>query len=144
MRAPRTAEIGRLFIVHHPTPPTLEEAKLELHRYGVFADRVGRAPIMMIPEKIIPPMAQEVRSYYRDTAVGDPGIEACVCGGIVGLGASIMSSIMTQIFQGRTDIPTRTIRDVEEAAKWLCEVADVQADPSQIVAVVEELRAQPA
>ena len=146
MRAPRTAEIGRLFIVHHPTPPTLEEAKLELHRYGVFADRVGRAPIMMIPEKIIPPMAQEVRNYYRDTAVGDPGIEAMVTviGGIVGLGASIMSSIMTQIFQGRTDIPTRTIRDVEEAAKWLCEVADVQAEPSQIVAVVEELRAQPA
>ena len=145
VRAPRTAEVGRLFIVHHPTPPNLEEAKLELQRYGVFADRVGRAPILMVPDKIIPPMSQDVRNYYRSTATGEPGIEAMatVIGGIVGLGASIMSSIMTQIFQGRTDIPTRTIRDVEEAANWLCEVADVQAAPQQIIAAVEDLRAQP-
>lgn len=143
VRAPRTAEVGRLFIVHHPTPPNLDEAKLELELYGNFAKRVGRASILMLPDKILPPMAQDVRSFYRETATGEPGVEAMatVIGGIVGLGASIMSSIMTQIFQGHTDIPVRTVRDVEEAAEWLAKVADVQAGPAQILEAVAKLRA---
>ncbi|PRQ03477.1 hypothetical protein ENSA5_15070 [Enhygromyxa salina] len=137
--------MGRLFIIHHAEPPTLEEAKLELGRYATFAQRVGRAPLLMVPDKILPPMGPEVRSYYREATTDDPGVEAMatVVGGLVGLGASIMSSIMTQIFQGRTDIPMRTIRDLEEAAQWLCEVADVQAEPEQIVSAVADLRALP-
>ena len=141
-RAARTAEVGRLFLIHQPETPSLDEAKAELARYGEFVGRVGPAPILMIPEKILPPMGQEVRALYRD-ATGDPGVEAMatVIGGIVGLGASIMSSIMTQIFQGRTDIPMRTIRDLDEAAQWLCEVADVQAEPAEIISAVADLRA---
>ena len=142
-REPRTAEIGRLFIIHHPEPPQLDDAKLELGRYERFAARVGRAPILMLPEKILPPMSGEVRALYRSVATGDPGVEAMatVIGGIVGLGASIMSSIMTQIFQGRADIPMRTVNDVEDAATWLAEVADLQVAASEIVAAVEQLRA---
>ena len=99
---------------------------------------------MMIPDKILPPMSQDVRDLYRDVTKREPGVEAMatVIGGLVGLGASIMSSIMTQIFQGNTDTPSRTVRDVNEGAVWLCEVADVQAEPSQIVAAVANLRAQ--
>jgi hypothetical protein len=143
MREPRILEIGRLFVIHQPTPPSLEEAKAEMAQYGSFVLRVGAAPIMMIPEKILPPMGQEVRNLYRATTT-DPGVQAMatVIGGIVGLGASIMSSIMTQIFQGRTDIPMRTVRDVEEAVKWLSEVAELQADPTSIVSAIEALRAQ--
>lgn len=135
--------MGRLFVIHQPIPPTLEEAKAEMARYGKFVKRVGPAPIMMIPEKILPPMGQEVRNLYR-AATTDPGVEAMatVIGGIVGLGASIMSSIMTQIFQGRTDIPMRTVRDVEEAVKWLSEITDLQADPGNIVSAVEQLRTE--
>lgn len=135
--------MGRLFVIHQPIPPTLEEAKAEMARYGKFVKRVGPAPIMMIPEKILPPMGQEVRNLYR-AATTDPGVEAMatVIGGIVGLGASIMSSIMTQIFQGRTDIPMRTVRDVEEAVKWLSEITDLQADPGDIVSAVEQLRTE--
>jgi hypothetical protein len=142
MREPRVLEIGRLFVIHQPVPPSLDEAKAELARYGSFVKRVGPAPIMMIPEKILPPMGQEVRNLYR-AATTDPGVQAMatVIGGIVGLGASIMSSIMTQIFQGRTDIPMRTVRDVEEAVKWLGEVADLQSDPKNIVSAIEQLRA---
>lgn len=141
MREPRVLEIGRLFVIHQPTPPSLEEATAELARYGKFVKRVGRAPILMIPEKILPPMGQEVRNLYR-AATTDPGVEAMatVVGGLVGLGASIMSSIMTQIFQGRIDIPMRTVRDLEEAVKWLAQVADLQADPKNIVSAVEQLR----
>lgn len=141
-REPRTAEVGRLFIIHHPTPPELEDAKLELDRYDRFAARVGRASILMIPDKILPPMTSEVRDLYRAVATGDPGVEAMatVIGGIVGLGASIMSSIMTQIFQGRTDIPTRTVRDVNDAANWLAEVADLQAEAAEVIAAAEQLR----
>jgi hypothetical protein len=143
MREPRVLEIGRLFVIHQPVPPNLEEAKAELARYGRFVTRVGPAPIMMIPEKILPPMGQDVRNLYRAVTT-DPGVEAMatVIGGIVGLGASIMSSIMTQIFQGRTDIPMRTVRDVEEAVKWLAEVAELQAEPTHIVSAIEQLRAQ--
>ena len=143
MREPRTAEVGRLFIIHHPTPPALDEAKLELDRYARFASRVGRAPILMLPDKILPPMAGEVRDLYRQVATGDPGVEAMatVIGGLVGLGASIMSSIMTQIFQGRADIPMRTVRDVDDAAKWLAEVADLQVQADAILSAVAELRA---
>jgi hypothetical protein len=141
MREPRVLEIGRLFVIHQPEPPNLDEAKAELARYGSFVKRVGPAPVMMIPEKILPPMGQEVRNLYR-AATTEPGIQAMatVIGGIVGLGASIMSSIMTQIFQGRTDIPMRTVRDVEEAVKWLSEVAELQADPKNIVSAIEQLR----
>jgi hypothetical protein len=141
MREPRVLEIGRLFVIHQPEPPSLDEANAELARYGTFVERVGPAPILMIPEKILPPMGQEVRNLYRSTTT-DPGVQAMatVIGGIVGLGASIMSSIMTQIFQGRTDIPMRTVRDVEEAVKWLAEVADLQADPTNIVSAIEQLR----
>ena len=141
-RAPRIAEVGRLFIIHHPEPPELDQATLEIQRYKAFSERVGRAPILLVPDKILPPMGAEVRAYYRNATTVDPGVEAMatVVGGLVGLGASIMSSIMTQIFQGRTDIPMRTIRDLDEAAEWLCEVADVQAKPEQIVAAVGELR----
>lgn len=143
MREPRILEIGRLFVIHQPIPPSLDEAKAEMARYGSFVARVGAAPIMMIPEKILPPMGQEVRNLYR-SATTDPGVQAMatVIGGIVGLGASIMSSIMTQIFQGRTHIPMRTVRDVEEAVKWLSEVADLQAEPTHIVSAIEQLRAQ--
>jgi hypothetical protein len=143
-REPRTAEVGRLFIIHQAEPPTLEEATREIERYHVFARKVGKAPMLMVPDKILPPIGQDVRNLYRQTITGDPGVEAMatVVGGLVGLGASIVSSIMTQIFQGRTDIAMRTIRDLEEAAKWLCEVADVQAKPEQIVAAVEQLRGQ--
>lgn len=139
---PRTAEVGRLFIIHQAEPPSLEEAAAEVERYHVFARRVGRAPMLMVPDKILPPIGQDVRTLYRETTTGDPGVEAMatVVGGLVGLGASIVSSIMTQIFQGRTDIPMRTIRDLDEAAKWLCQVADVQAEPAEIVAAVERLR----
>lgn len=145
-RAPRTLEIGRLFIIHQPEPPDLEEAKAELALYEEFTRRVGPAPILMIPEKILPPMGQDVRALYRDAATKSPGVEAMatVIGGLVGLGASIMSSIMTQIFQGRTDIPMRTVRDVDEAANWLSQVADVQAEASKIISAVSELRAQRA
>jgi len=141
-REPRTAEIGRLFIIHHPEPPQLDDAKLELDRYERFAARVGRAPILMMPDRILPPMASEVRDLYRSVATGDPGVEAMatVIGGIVGLGASIMSSIMTQIFQGRTDIPMRTVRDLEDAAQWLIEVADVQAEAEEVITAASELR----
>lgn len=142
MREPRVLEIGRLFVIHQPTPPAFDEAKAELARYANFVKRVGPAPILMIPEKILPPMGQEVRNLYR-AATTDPGVQAMatVIGGIVGLGASIMSSIMTQIFQGRTDIPMRTVRDVEEAVKWLGEVADLRADHQNIVSAIEQLRA---
>lgn len=141
---PRTAEVGRLFIIHQVEPPNLEEAAAEMERYHAFARRVGKAPMLMIPDKILPPIGQDVRNLYRETAIGTPGIEAMatVVGGLVGLGASIVSSIMTGIFQGRTDIPMRTIRDLDEAASWLCKVADVQAEPQAIVAAVERLRAQ--
>ena len=143
MREPRVLEIGRLFVIHQPVPPTFEEATAELARYGNFVKRVGKAPIMMIPEKILPPMGQEVRNLYR-AATTDPGVEAMatVIGGIVGLGASIMSSIMTQIFQGRTDIPMKTVRDVEEAVKWLASVAELRAEPQNIVSAIEQLRAE--
>lgn len=135
--------MGRLFVIHQPIPPSLDEAKAEMTRYGKFVTRVGPAPIMMIPEKILPPMGQEVRNLYRATTT-DPGVQAMatVIGGIVGLGASIMSSIMTQIFQGRTDIPMRTVRDVEEAVKWLSEITDLQSDPATIVSAIEQLRAE--
>jgi hypothetical protein len=146
VREPRIAEVGRLFIIHHADPPNLEEAQAEVARYVAFAKRVGPAPMLMVPDKILPPMSAEVRAFYRGATTGDPGVEAMatVVGGLVGLGASIMSSIMTQIFQGRTDIPMRTIRDLDEAAEWLCKVADVQAQPDEIVAAVEELRALPS
>jgi hypothetical protein len=145
-KEPRIAEVGRLFIIHHVEPPDLDEAKAELARYTAFTERVGRAPMLMVPDKILPPMTAEVRAFYRNATTGDPGVEAMatVVGGLVGLGASIMSSIMTQIFQGRTDIPMRTIRDLDEAAEWLCEVADVQAQPDEIVAAVAQLRALPS
>jgi hypothetical protein len=141
-REPRTAEVGRLFIIHQPETPSLEEAQAELQRYADFVGRVGQASILMIPEKILPPMGQDVRALYRAAATSDPGVEAMatVIGGLVGLGASIMSSIMTQIFQGRTDIPMRTVRDVEEAAKWLCEVVDLQAEAPQIITAATDLR----
>lgn len=141
----RVAEVGRLFIIHHVEPPDLDEAKVEIARYVAFTKRVGKAPMLMVPDKILPPMSAEVRAYYRNATTIDPGVEAMatVVGGLVGLGASIMSSIMTQIFQGRTDIPMRTIRELDEAAEWLCEVADVQAQPDDIVAAVAELRALP-
>ena len=144
MPQPRTAEVGRLFIIVQPQPPNLEEAQAELALYSKFAKRVGRAPMLMLPEKILPPMGQEVRNLYRAAATGDPGVQAMatVIGGLVGLGASIMSSIMTQIFQGRTDIPMRTVRDVEEAVEWLAGVADLQASVSQVVAAVDRLRTQ--
>lgn len=143
-RDPRTAEVGRLFIIHQSEPPNLEEAAAEIERYQAFARKVGKAPMLMIPDKILPPIGQDVRNLYRETAIGAPGIEAMatVVGGLVGLGASIISSIMTGIFQGRTDIPMRTIRDVDEAAIWLCKVANVQAEPEQIIAAVERLRAR--
>jgi hypothetical protein len=143
-REPRTAEVGRLFIIHQVEPPNLEEAAAEIERYQLFARKVGKAPMLMVPDKILPPIGQDVRNLYRQTAIGTPGIEAMatVVGGLVGLGASIISSIMTGIFQGRTDIPMRTIRDVDEAAAWLCKVANVQAQPEQIIAAVERLRAQ--
>jgi hypothetical protein len=142
-REPRTVEVGRLFIIHQVEPPNIEEAAREMERFQDFARKVGKAPMLMVPDKIFPPIGQEVRALYRQTATGTPGVEAMatVVGTIVGMGASIIASIMTQIFQGRTDIPMRTIRDVEEAAGWLCSVADVQADPKQIVAAVEKLRA---
>jgi len=140
---PRTVEVGRLFIIHQVQPPNIEEAAAEIERYQTFARRVGKAPMLMVPDKILPPIGPEVRNLYRQTTTGDPGVEAMatVVGGLVGLGASIVTSIMTQIFQGRTDIPMRTIRDLDEAARWLCEVADVQAEPQQIIAAVESLRA---
>lgn len=143
-REPRTAEVGRLFIIHQVEPPNLEEAAREIERYHLFARKVGKAPMLMVPDKIFPPIGQDVRNLYRETATTSPGVEAMatVVGGLVGLGASIISSIMTQIFHGRTDIPMRTIRDVEEAASWLCSVADVQAEPKDIVAAVERLRAK--
>ncbi|KIG18082.1 hypothetical protein DB30_01969 [Enhygromyxa salina] len=145
-REPRVAEVGRLFIIHHAEPPDLDEAKAEIALFKVFADQVGRAPMLMVPDKILPPMGQEVRAYYRDATTGDPGVEAMatVVGGLVGLGASIMSSIMTQIFQGQTGIPMRTIRELDEAAEWLCNVADVRAKPDEIVAAVSRLRALPS
>ena len=118
---------------------------LELDRYDRFVSRLGeRGAILMLPEKILPPMGSDVRELYRKVAAGDPGVEAMatVIGGIVGLGASIMSSIMTQIFQGRTDIPMRTVRDLEDAAQWLGEVADIQAEAAQIVAAASELKSQ--
>lgn len=144
VREPRILEVGRLFVIHQPEVPNIDEAKAELARYAKFVQRVGRAPMLMIPEKILPPMGQDVRTLYR-TATSDPGVEAMatVIGGLVGLGASIMSSIMTQIFQGRTDIPMRTVRDVEEAVEWLSKVADLQADHAEILSAVESLRAQP-
>ncbi|PRP96193.1 hypothetical protein [Enhygromyxa salina] len=144
-RVPRVAEVGRLFIIHHAEPPDLDEAKAEIDLYKVLVQRVGRAPMLMVPDKILPPMGQEVRTYYRTATTSDPGVEAMatVVGGLVGLGASIMSSIMTQIFQGQTGIPMRTIRELEEAADWLCKVADVQAKPDEIVAAVAKLRALP-
>ncbi|MFO7563223.1 MAG: hypothetical protein R6X02_11315 [Enhygromyxa sp.] len=143
-RDPRTVEVGRLFIIHQLEPPNLEEAAQEIERYQAFARKVGKAPMLMIPDKIFPPIGQDVRNLYREAAIGSPGIEAMatVVGGLVGLGASIISSIMTQIFQGRADIPMRTIRDVDEAASWLCSVADVQAKPPEIIAAVEQLRAR--
>jgi hypothetical protein len=143
-REPRIAEVGRLFIVHQIEPPNLEEAAAEMERYHAFARRVGKAPMLMIPDKIFPPIGQEVRNLYRETATGNPGIEAMatLVGSIVGLGASIVSSIMTQIFQGRADIPMRTIRDLDEAANWLCQVANVQVQPQEIIAAVERLRAK--
>ena len=143
MREPRILEIGRLFVIHQPETPSLDDAKAEMARYGSFVRRVGPAPVMMIPDKILPPMGQEVRNLYR-AATTDPGVQAMVTvlGGIVGLGASIMSSIMTQIFQGRTDIPMRTVRDVEEAVKWLSEVAELKAEPTDIVSAIEQLRAR--
>jgi hypothetical protein len=143
MTEPRIAEVGRLFVIVQPQPPSLEEAKAELALYSKFAKRLGGpAPMLMLPEKILPPMGQEVRNLYRAAATGDPGVQAMatVIGGLVGLGASIMSSIMTQIFQGRTDIPMRTVRDVEEAVQWLGGIADLQADVSQVVQAVDRLR----
>ena len=140
-REPRVLEIGRLFVIHQPEVPGLDDAKAELERYAGFVARVGPAPILMIPEKILPPMGQDVRNLYR-AATTDPGVEAMatVIGGLVGLGASIMSSIMTQIFQGRTNIPSRTVRDVEEAVQWLAGIADLQADAAQIVGAIQQLR----
>ena len=143
-REPRTAEVGRLFIIHQAQPPNFEEAAAEIERYQVFASQVGKAPMLMVPDRILPPIGSDVRGLYRQMISGDPGVEAMgtVVGGLVGLGASIVTSIMTQIFQGRTDIPMRTIRDLDEATEWLCEVADVRAEPKAIVAAVERLRAQ--
>jgi hypothetical protein len=144
IRDPRTAEVGRLFIIHQVEPPSLDEARAEIDRYQEFVSRVGRASMLMVPDKIIPPIGQDVRNLYRETTTRSPGVEAMatVVGGLVGLGASIVSSIMTQIFQGRTDIPMRTIRDLEEAAVWLCEVANVGVEPLAIIEAVERLRAE--
>ena len=143
-REPRTAELGRLFIIHQPGPPDLEEAAAEIEQYRAFAKRVGPGPILMVPDKILPPISQDVRNLYRETTTAKPGVEAMVTvvGGLMGLGAAIATSIMTQIFRGRTDIPMRTIRELEEAAVWLCEVADVRAAPAEIIEAVERLRAQ--
>ena len=46
---------------------------------------------------------------------------------------------MTQIFQGRTDIPMRTVRDIEDAAQWLNEVAEIRADVDQVVSAAKNL-----
>ena len=142
-REPRTAEVGRLFIIHHPVPPELDDAKLELDRYDRFTSRIGRGSILMITDKIMPPMGSDVRELYREVAAGDPGVEAMatVIGGIAGLGASIMSSIMTQIFQGRMDIAQRTLHSIDDAAAWLLEVAKLEVDAEQIITVASELRA---
>jgi hypothetical protein len=141
-RVPRTLEVGRLFIIHQVEPPGLEEAAAEIERYQAFARKVGRAPMLMVPDKILPPIGQDVRNLYRLTTTREPGVEAMatVVGGLLGLGASIMSSIMTQIFQGRADIPMRTIRDLDEAVLWLCAVAKVDAAPEQVILAVERLR----
>ena len=48
---------------------------------------------------------------------------------------------MTQIFQGRMDIAQRTLRDVDDAAAWLLEVAKLEVDAQQIITAASELRA---
>lgn len=144
-REPRTAECGRCFIIHHIEPPQLEDAQRELERYLEFTAEKGYGPVMLVPDKIFPPMGSDVRALYRKTLNGEPGVEAMVTvvGGLVGLGASLVSSIITQVFAGRSDEKVRMIREVEDAAEWLCEVANVQAEPAEIVEVVEKLRAEP-
>lgn len=141
MGEPRITTCGRLFIVHHPEVPSAESAREEIRRFREFSPDEP-APLLMIIDKVFPPMGNDVRAVYRKAVDAEPGVEAmaALVDGVVGMGASLVLSVITNIFGGRSKLPLKMFRDADDAARWLCDEAKVRVSAEEIVAAIDGLR----
>lgn len=141
MPQPRVSACGRLFIVHHAEVPDVDGATEEMKRFAAHAGG-SAAPLLMVIDKVFPPMGNDVRRVYRAAVEGEPGVAAmaALVDGVVGMGASLVLSVITNIFGGRARLPMKMFREPKAAAGWLCEEADVGATADEVIAAIEALR----
>ena len=141
MPGPRTTTCGRLYVIHYPEVPTVDSAREEMKLFRELSPHAA-APMIMVIDKVFPPMGNDVRAVYRGVVDGEPGVEAmaALVDGVVGMGASLVLSVITNIFGGRSRLPLKMFGDVDEAARWLCKEAQVESSPEEVAAAITALR----
>lgn len=136
----RVARVGTLVITHHRQAPDLAYARRECAYLQRLLAQIGRpATILTLPDRVLPLVSREVLEVYRKPAEDTPiAAWAAVVPGVMGFAASISLSIGAQVFARGT--PMRVFQRLPAAIKWMAAQSDLEASPSEIEAVVEQLR----
>jgi hypothetical protein len=137
----RVTRVGALVISHHLEVPNLAYARAECARFEALVEEIGRpAALLMLPDRVLPPATREVIEVYRDSAERTPiAAWAAVVGGVMGFAGSIATSVAVRVF-ARQAVPMRVFRQLPSAVEWLAECSDLEAAPTEVLAIVEALR----
>jgi hypothetical protein len=132
-----------VFILYHPTTPSLELALREAKAYLQMRKHFESMVVLIWLGQPFPPPSAEVRAALAAAFTAGPKVEAVawVVDSQHSLGASIVHSVSTQMFPGTASM--RVFRDPFEAASWITSFEGTDAE--MILDGLDTLdRAQPA
>lgn len=123
---------GRVFVLYHPTAPTLERAEREAQAYRGLRAHLDHAAVLIWVGQPWPPPSAEVRAALAAGFEAGPRVDvvAWIVDSDRELGQSVVRGVSSQLFAAAT--PTRVFRDPYDAAGWLASF-EVEADAELIL-----------
>lgn len=124
---------GRVFVMYHPTCPTVDHARREVTAYLKLRSHFESMLMLIWVGQPFPPPENDVRQMYREGFARGPQVEsvAWVVDSSRSMGASIYNSLSMQIFPRTTN--SRVFREPFEAAGWLSNFDGADADVENIL-----------
>jgi len=124
---------GQVFILYHPTRPSLERAAREAQAYERLREHFPAMNLLIWVGEPFPPPEQEVRKVYAQAFRAGPPLNAVawIVDTHIGMSGSVFTSISTQMFAPGTAV--KVYREPFEAASWLAGVESSKADVDEIL-----------
>ncbi|GEM_PF-3073269 len=137
---------GRVFILYHPCPPTVERARREGQAYVRMCEHFESMVLLLWLGQPFPPLSEPVRAVYADHFGRGPRVEAAAwvmdCQrSQLSFGRSLVTSMSTQILGAAATC--RVFTEPFEATTWLSGLDGVDADLESILDGLDTLDRAP-